>query len=68
MYDEVGEPATERRLPDGGVTPGDVARWSALAPAYGLRIVGPPIAPGSLSCTRMAAGRGGGGWRGNEDR
>ncbi len=47
MYDEVGEPATERRLPDGGVTPGDVARWSALAPAYGLRIVGPPIAPGS---------------------
>jgi mannose-6-phosphate isomerase-like protein (cupin superfamily) len=47
LYDEVGEPATERRLPDGGVTPGDVARWMELAPKYGLRVVGAPIAAGS---------------------
>ena len=47
LYDEVGEPATERRLPDGGVSPGDVGRWMELAPNYGLRVVGPPIASGS---------------------
>jgi quercetin dioxygenase-like cupin family protein len=43
LYDEVGEPAAERRLPDGGVSPADVARWTELAPRYGLRVVGPPI-------------------------
>ncbi len=43
IYDEVGTPAPERRLPDGGVTAADVARWIELAPRYGLRIVGPPI-------------------------
>jgi mannose-6-phosphate isomerase-like protein (cupin superfamily) len=45
LYDEVGEPAAERRLPDGGVTAGDIARWNELAPTYGVRVVGPPIAP-----------------------
>jgi mannose-6-phosphate isomerase-like protein (cupin superfamily) len=45
LYDEVGEPAAERRLPDGGVTAGDIARWNQLAPTYGVRVVGPPIAP-----------------------
>lgn len=44
LYDEVGEPAAERRLPDGGVTAGDVLRWNQLAPSYGVRVVGPPIA------------------------
>ena len=43
LYDEVGSPALERRLPDGGVTGDDIARWLAAAPGYGLRVVGPPI-------------------------
>ena len=43
LYGEVGTPAAERRLPDGGIPPADIARWLELAPAYGLRVVGPPI-------------------------
>jgi hypothetical protein len=43
MYDEVGQPATARQLPDGGIPPADIQRWNELAPRYGLRIVGPPI-------------------------
>jgi quercetin dioxygenase-like cupin family protein len=43
LYDQVGMPASERRLPDGGVTSADVARWSELAAGYGVRVVGPPI-------------------------
>ena len=43
IYDEVGVPAGERRLPDAGVSDADVARWLELAPRYGLRVVGPPI-------------------------
>jgi mannose-6-phosphate isomerase-like protein (cupin superfamily) len=43
IYDEVGIPAAERRLPDAGVSDADVARWLELAPRYGLRVVGPPI-------------------------
>jgi hypothetical protein len=43
IYDEVGIPATERRLPDAGVSDADVARWLELGPRYGLRVVGPPI-------------------------
>jgi quercetin dioxygenase-like cupin family protein len=45
LYDEVGVPADERRLPDRGVSAEDVARWNTLGPAYGLRVVGPPIPP-----------------------
>jgi hypothetical protein len=44
LYDEIGEPADERRLPDAGVTAGDIVRWNQLAPAYGVRVLGPPIA------------------------
>jgi mannose-6-phosphate isomerase-like protein (cupin superfamily) len=44
MYDQVGVPATERRIPDGGVPAADIARWGELGQHYGLRIVGPPIA------------------------
>jgi mannose-6-phosphate isomerase-like protein (cupin superfamily) len=44
LYDEVGSPAAQRRIPDGGAPPGDIARWAELAPQYGLRIVGPPLA------------------------
>jgi mannose-6-phosphate isomerase-like protein (cupin superfamily) len=43
MYDEVGTPARQRRLPDGGVTGEEIARWMAAAPRYGLQVVGPPI-------------------------
>jgi quercetin dioxygenase-like cupin family protein len=43
IYDEVGSPASERRLPDGGLPAAEVSRWIELAPRYGLRIVGPPI-------------------------
>jgi hypothetical protein len=43
IYDEVGVPAAERRLPDAGVSAEDVARWLELGPRYGLRVVGPPI-------------------------
>jgi len=44
LYDEVGQPAPERRLPE----PGDqlaeeIRRWIETAPRYGLRVVGPPI-------------------------
>jgi mannose-6-phosphate isomerase-like protein (cupin superfamily) len=45
LYDDVGTPATERRLPDAGVNGDDVARWLAAAPRYGLQVVGPPIPP-----------------------
>ena len=47
LYDEVGAPADERRLPDRGVSAEDIARWNELGPRYGLRIVGPPIPPAS---------------------
>jgi hypothetical protein len=43
IYDEVGVPATERRLPDAGISDADIARWLELSPRYGLRVVGPPI-------------------------
>lgn len=49
MYDLVGEPAPQRRLPDGGIPAADVARWTELAPAYGLRIVGPPLPDPALA-------------------
>jgi quercetin dioxygenase-like cupin family protein len=45
LYDEVGMPATERRLPGADGVPMDVeiARWREVAPRYGLRVIGPPI-------------------------
>jgi mannose-6-phosphate isomerase-like protein (cupin superfamily) len=47
IYDEVGTPAAERRLPDAGVSNADAARWLELAPRYGLHdVAGLPLAPG----------------------
>jgi mannose-6-phosphate isomerase-like protein (cupin superfamily) len=45
LYDEVGMPATERRLPgsDGPRVPEEIQRWNEVSPRYGLRVVGPPI-------------------------
>jgi quercetin dioxygenase-like cupin family protein len=45
LYDEVGMPAAERRLPgeDGIPLADEIARWNEIGPRYGLEVVGPPI-------------------------
>jgi quercetin dioxygenase-like cupin family protein len=45
LYDEVGIPAAEHRLPGQDGTPFDVEvrRWNEVGPRYGLSVVGPPI-------------------------
>lgn len=45
LYDEVGIPATELRLPgDDALTPEvEIPAWAQVAPRYGLEVVGPPI-------------------------
>ncbi len=45
LYDEVGVPATEMRLPgeDGRTVPEEIARWNEVGPRYGLEVVGPPL-------------------------
>ncbi len=45
LYDEVGLPAAERRLPgaDGRPAEEEVRRWNDVGPRYGLQVVGPPI-------------------------
>lgn len=48
LYDVVGAPATERRVPvpgtDGFTMAEEIARWNEIAPRYGVVVVGPPIA------------------------
>jgi mannose-6-phosphate isomerase-like protein (cupin superfamily) len=45
LYDEVGIPAAELRLPgeDGLGLDVEVPRWNEVGPRYGLEVVGPPI-------------------------
>jgi quercetin dioxygenase-like cupin family protein len=45
LYDEVGVPATELRLPGADGLPMDeeIARWNEVGPRYGLQVLGPPI-------------------------
>ncbi|HET7902836.1 MAG TPA: cupin domain-containing protein [Candidatus Nanopelagicales bacterium] len=45
LYDEVGMPAPEHRLPGADGVPMDVeiGRWNEVGPRYGLQVVGPPI-------------------------
>lgn len=45
LYDEVGIPAAERRLPgeDGTPMAEEIARWAEVGPRYGLQVIGPPI-------------------------
>jgi len=45
LYDEVGIPAAERRLPgvDGLPMSEEIARWNEVGPRYGLQVVGPPL-------------------------
>lgn len=41
LYEEVGRPTTELRLPD---LPPEVARWMQLSHRYGIEVIGPPLA------------------------
>jgi quercetin dioxygenase-like cupin family protein len=45
LYDEVGIPARERRLPGAdALTPDvEIPRWNEVGPRYGLEVVGPPL-------------------------
>ena len=45
LYDEVGVPAAERRLPGpDGLTPEvEIPKWVEAAPRFGMSVVGPPI-------------------------
>jgi quercetin dioxygenase-like cupin family protein len=45
LYDEVGLPASELRLPAVDAQPIDVEipKWNQVSPRYGLTVVGPPI-------------------------
>ena len=45
LYDDVGMPAAEMRLPgaDGIPMAEEISRWNEVAPRYGLEVVGPPI-------------------------
>lgn len=45
LYDEVGLPASEHRLPgeDGQSPEVEIPKWVEVSPRYGLEVVGPPI-------------------------
>lgn len=45
LYDEVGTPARERRLPgdDGQPPEVEIPKWADVGPRYGLEVVGPAI-------------------------
>jgi quercetin dioxygenase-like cupin family protein len=45
LYDEVGIPAAELRLPgaDGLAPEVEIPRWVEVGPRYGLEVLGPPI-------------------------
>jgi len=45
LYDEVGIPAAEMRLPgaDGLPPEVEIPKWVEVGPRYGLEVVGPPI-------------------------
>ncbi len=45
LYDAVGMPAAERRLPgqDGQPPEEELAKWAEVGPRYGLEVVGPGI-------------------------
>jgi len=45
LYDEVGIPATERRLPgaNGLAMEVEIPRWNEVGPRYGLQVLGPPL-------------------------
>lgn len=47
LYDEVGMPASDRRLPgtDGVPLDVEIGRWNEIGPRFGLSVVGPPLPP-----------------------
>lgn len=49
LYQDVGVPAAERRLPGEDGLPIDVEiwRWNEVGPRFGLEVVGPPIPEGT---------------------
>lgn len=72
LYDEVGIPATELRLPgpDGQTLEAEIPKWLEVSPQYGLEVVGPPdprVTPGAshrhAHCRRSASVLGA--WRGD---
>ena len=48
LYDEVGIPATERRLPgpDGQSPDVELPKWNLVGASFGLEVLGPPLADG----------------------
>lgn len=46
LYDEIGIPATEHRLPgpDGQPPEVEIPKWNQMGPAFGLEVLGPPLA------------------------
>jgi quercetin dioxygenase-like cupin family protein len=58
LYDEVGQPAPEHRLPAPGEVDltADVGRWLQFAPGYGLQIVGPPMPATETAAPSAPAG------------
>ncbi len=45
LYEEVGRPAEERRLP-GAPSPEEIACWLEAAGRYGIEVLGPPLPEG----------------------
>lgn len=45
LYDEIGIPAVERRLPgpDGQPMEVEIPKWNSVGPRFGLEVVGPPL-------------------------
>jgi quercetin dioxygenase-like cupin family protein len=46
MYEEIGRPAEERRLPGGPPAPEEIGRWMEAAGRYGIEVLGPPLTEG----------------------
>jgi quercetin dioxygenase-like cupin family protein len=45
LYEEIGLPASEHRLPgrDGQSPEVEIPKWNVVGPRYGLEVVGPPL-------------------------
>ena len=46
LYQEVGRPARERRLPEAPPGPEEIAGWLEAAGRYGIEVLGPPLPEG----------------------
>ncbi len=43
LYDFVGTPATERRIPDDYPPEAEIGRWVEAGPRRGMQVLGPPL-------------------------